>query len=777
MKLVRIFVFCAFVFFNGVYCSAQAFSWNKIVVLPNYIKSIETTNKNMVAGEYTSNITSETHNGIFISWDGGENWVKGGLPSKGITDLKFKNGTLYASAYYKINNETGLYVSNDYGQTWEYKGMGFSVNTISADNESLYLGSFVHGLWVSDDKGDNWVQKIGNGWFGPKIDAVFSSDEITLAASENKVYITKDRGNAWIEVSELAEKGIRKFYVDEEAILAGSISGNGLYLSKDLGITWQSLSIFEGTTIEAVSKFGNLYYAGVLFENGERDIVEFAVSSPTLDRTGLQNIGVILELGFITKDQNSIFALINNRGVFTSNIAPNLTIGTFRPPWNIFRNNELFENITAYFDHEYPTLGSYLMEPPSTISTIINFKGIRGKAPKLYYSSHNGTDFKMNYEDNVYAVESGIANYYYCTDCGNSIKVAHDNGFQSTYMHLMKNDLITTNSNGNVAVSKGQSIGKVGMTGKSSGPHLHLSVTKDVNANGSFSDDFPNGNVDPFGWQTVFTQDPWPKYAWERNQANLNGTQSTYLWEIPYDKLSKTIKTSSETLIFDNVTANISNNSEQNVTFNFEKNGIPYKEFVPQTLRYIPQTSLYISAYDYLNESLSKLPFDLEIVFDLNSLDLDEIALDSLGMYYFDSNANKWQLLPTIVDLIENKITSQIPHLSEFAMFGTRISSGAPVTTLESDIDIYDGWLSAYPTISFENNMGVQVFYSVNEPSDLERYIQPVKLEKDGVNFVYFRSMASNGDIEETQTQMIKIDTKGIIKDLVVIQKTGFELN
>ena len=54
---------------------------------------------------------------------------------------------------------------------------------------------------------------------------------------------------------------------------------------------------------------------------------------------------------------------------------------------------------------------------------------------------------------------------------GNTLIVDHGMGLYSVYMHLSK----FTASKGE-KVTKGQTVGLVGMSGRATGPHLHLSV-------------------------------------------------------------------------------------------------------------------------------------------------------------------------------------------------------------------------------------------------------------------------------------------------------------
>lgn len=72
----------------------------------------------------------------------------------------------------------------------------------------------------------------------------------------------------------------------------------------------------------------------------------------------------------------------------------------------------------------------------------------------------------------IYAIQSGKVTFSASNgDMGNAVYVNHNNGYNSVYMHLSK----ILVSKGDTVV-KGQTIGLMGTTGKSTGIHLHLGV-------------------------------------------------------------------------------------------------------------------------------------------------------------------------------------------------------------------------------------------------------------------------------------------------------------
>lgn len=89
-------------------------------------------------------------------------------------------------------------------------------------------------------------------------------------------------------------------------------------------------------------------------------------------------------------------------------------------------------------------------------------------------SFHRGIDIAGKLNDPVYAAASGIVHTVGSDRLhGNHVIVEHSEGLRTWYMHLNK----ATVKKGD-AVDKGQMIGKLGTTGRSTGPHLHYEVIK-----------------------------------------------------------------------------------------------------------------------------------------------------------------------------------------------------------------------------------------------------------------------------------------------------------
>jgi len=61
-------------------------------------------------------------------------------------------------------------------------------------------------------------------------------------------------------------------------------------------------------------------------------------------------------------------------------------------------------------------------------------------------------------------------------ECGNAVRLLHDNGYQTLYCHMKRGSVAVRPGD---AVTRGQPLGQVGMSGQSNFPHIHMTVLKD----------------------------------------------------------------------------------------------------------------------------------------------------------------------------------------------------------------------------------------------------------------------------------------------------------
>jgi len=90
------------------------------------------------------------------------------------------------------------------------------------------------------------------------------------------------------------------------------------------------------------------------------------------------------------------------------------------------------------------------------------------------YRPHHGTDFGARRGTPLLAVNDGKVSFSgRMSGYGNVVKIKHSGGYESLYAHQSRIRVKKGQQ-----VKKGQIIGYVGNTGRSTGPHLHFALTK-----------------------------------------------------------------------------------------------------------------------------------------------------------------------------------------------------------------------------------------------------------------------------------------------------------
>ena len=86
---------------------------------------------------------------------------------------------------------------------------------------------------------------------------------------------------------------------------------------------------------------------------------------------------------------------------------------------------------------------------------------------------HKGIDFSARTGTPIYATGDGVIGrvQHSRSGYGNNVKINHGYGYETLYAHMSK-VLVKPGQK----VKKGQKIGLVGSTGRSTGPHLHYEV-------------------------------------------------------------------------------------------------------------------------------------------------------------------------------------------------------------------------------------------------------------------------------------------------------------
>ncbi len=141
------------------------------------------------------------------------------------------------------------------------------------------------------------------------------------------------------------------------------------------------------------------------------------------------------------------------------------------------------DNSLYYFDHagsegHYDKNGKSvkkaLMKTPINGARLSSSFGMRKHPIDGYNKMHRGTDFAAPTGTPIMASGDGvIKKAAWCGGGGNCVVIKHNSTYQTVYAHMSK---FARGIKRGVRVKQGQTIGYVGSTGKSTGPHLHYEV-------------------------------------------------------------------------------------------------------------------------------------------------------------------------------------------------------------------------------------------------------------------------------------------------------------
>ena len=120
------------------------------------------------------------------------------------------------------------------------------------------------------------------------------------------------------------------------------------------------------------------------------------------------------------------------------------------------------------------TVGTGNLVWPSYCTYITSRQGPRIHPVTGEFKNHGGTDIGASYGSAIYAADSGTVVRSadgWNGGWGNYVMINHGNGMQTLYAHMSSRAVSVGQT-----VSRGQTIGYVGSTGMSTGPHLHFEM-------------------------------------------------------------------------------------------------------------------------------------------------------------------------------------------------------------------------------------------------------------------------------------------------------------
>ena len=133
---------------------------------------------------------------------------------------------------------------------------------------------------------------------------------------------------------------------------------------------------------------------------------------------------------------------------------------------------------TGYYDENGNGAIKSLKRTPINNARITSSFSNRRKHPVLGYTrAHKGVDFRASTGTPIPAAGAGrVVARGYNSGHGNYIKLRHNSSFETLYAHMSR---FAKGVVVGATVKQGQTIGYVGSTGLSTGPHLHYEIIKD----------------------------------------------------------------------------------------------------------------------------------------------------------------------------------------------------------------------------------------------------------------------------------------------------------
>ena len=151
------------------------------------------------------------------------------------------------------------------------------------------------------------------------------------------------------------------------------------------------------------------------------------------------------------------------------------------------------KNVKGHFDKNGKSSRKALMKTPINGARLSSPFGMRKHPIDGFNKMHRGTDFAAPLGTPIMASGNGVIKKAgWCGGGGNCVVIKHNSTYQTVYAHMSK---FAGGIRSGVRVKQGQTIGFVGSTGKSTGPHLHYEVIVNGKKINSQTLKLPSGKI------------------------------------------------------------------------------------------------------------------------------------------------------------------------------------------------------------------------------------------------------------------------------------------
>ena len=370
----------------------------------------------------------------------------------------------------------------------------------------------------------NYKKKIDNKTYISFIDNIYFKK--TLKSVINNLEPKFKRVKHKIQSGETFDKVLNNYYVDKKEIIKIKNS-----LSKSVNLNkLNTKQIIQFTLDKTTNKIVNFSYQIsnvekiILERNKENDTFNEKILSIKLNKEIVYTENIILQSLYQAAIDEKIPAntIIDFASIYGFQVDFQRDIrkqDKFQIMYEIFLNekNEIVEtgeilfanlklsgqdNSLYYFDNNeneghYDKNGKSvkkaLMKTPINGARLSSPFGMRKHPIDGFNKMHRGTDFAAPMGTPIMASGDGVIKKAgWCGGGGNCVKIKHNSTYQTVYAHMSK---FARGIKPGVRVKQGQTIGYVGSTGKSTGPHLHYEVIVNGKKVNSQKLKLPSGKV------------------------------------------------------------------------------------------------------------------------------------------------------------------------------------------------------------------------------------------------------------------------------------------
>ena len=269
-----------------------------------------------------------------------------------------------------------------------------------------------------------------------------------------KIIFTIDQTNNFVKEFILQISNVKKIYLSRnnsldrfnQKILVTKLNKNIVYKEDVITQSLYRSAVSQKIPVNTIIEFARIYGFQVDFQRDIRKRDSFQIMYEIF----LDDNDKIIETG------NILFANLKLSG----------------------EDNSLYyfdkDGSIGHYDKNGKSVKKALMKTPINGARLSSPFGMRKHPIDGFNKMHKGTDFAAPMGTPIMASGDGlIKKAGWCGGGGNCVVIKHNSTYQTVYAHMSK---FASGIRSGVRVKQGQTIGYVGSTGKSTGPHLHYEV-------------------------------------------------------------------------------------------------------------------------------------------------------------------------------------------------------------------------------------------------------------------------------------------------------------